>query len=744
MGCTNLSQIEVEEGNPVYDSRENSNSVIETATNTLIAGCKNSTIPNTVTSIGGGAFAELASLTEITIPKSVTSVGMNVFTACDNLTRISVEKGNPVYDSRENSNSVIETATNTLVAGCKNSTIPNSVTSIGLSAFYGCASLTSITIPNKVTSIGYSAFGYCSNLASVISEIEEPFAIKNYAFDNISNDCVLYIPNGTKDTYIAAGWTEDVFKGGIVEMDRDDDIIAFADDNVKAICVEHWDTDGDGELSKAEAAAVTDLGPQLGFFNYNKDITSFDELQYFTALTTIGAYAFSHCNSLKSIIIPDNVKTISTGVFDGCSGLTSITIPNNVKTLGITAFRDCSALTSIIIPSSVTSIEPQTLGGCTSLTSIKVEPDNPVYDSRNDCNAIIETRSNTLVQGCNNTTIPDNITTIGEDAFYGCTFTSISIPSNVTSIGIGAFYRCFNLITITIPEKVTSIEWDAFVLCYALTSVEIMREEPFSIGLEEELFYSGAFYKPGNIDLIVPAGTAEKYKNTEHWKDFRSIKERVKTSTYSYVVDPDNTEDIAISGTNDTNATAVDIPYYMKYDGKVYAVTEIATNAFANYGNMESVVIPDDITKIGDAAFENCASLQGVVLPTQTTEIGDKAFAGCTSMTEVKALNTTPPSISEGTFSEETMQTATLYVPIGCKETYEAAEYWSSFANIVEKDMSDDVTVVSEAAASGQANVSAIYAPDGSKLKADSTAGLGKGVYVVHYTNGTVKKVWIR
>ena len=161
VACSGLTSIVVESGNTKYDSRGNSNAIIETATNTLIAGCQNTIIPNSVTTIGSFVFFGLYSLASVTIPSSVTTIGESNFFNCSNLTSIVVESGNTKYDSRGNCNAIIETATNTLIAGCQNTIIPNSVTSIGSSAFMGCSGLTSITIPNSVTSIGESAFFGC-------------------------------------------------------------------------------------------------------------------------------------------------------------------------------------------------------------------------------------------------------------------------------------------------------------------------------------------------------------------------------------------------------------------------------------------------------------------------------------------------------------------------------------------------------------------------------------------------------
>ena len=161
------------------------------------------TIPNSVTTIGSNAFYACTSLTSIEIPSSVTTIGNSAFSDCSSLTSISVAAGNTTYDSRDNCNAIIQPATNTLVAGCKNTVIPNSVTAIGDKAFYYCSSLASITIPSSVTAIGYKAFYYCSNLANITSLIsaDKLFIPDDDAFYNINPNCTLYVPAGAKETY---------------------------------------------------------------------------------------------------------------------------------------------------------------------------------------------------------------------------------------------------------------------------------------------------------------------------------------------------------------------------------------------------------------------------------------------------------------------------------------------------------------------------------------------------------------
>ena len=155
---------------------------------------------------------------------------------------------------------------------------------------------------------------------------------------------------------------------------------------------------------------------------------------------------FYECTTIKKIIIINDVTTIGREIFRGCTNLEEIEISNSVTSIGELAFRSCSGLTSIEIPNSVTSIGNFAFSSCSSLTSIKVDLNNSKYDSRNNCNAIIETSTNTLIAGCKNTKIQNSVTSIGRYAFTECSvLTSITIPDSVTSIGSIAFDGCDNL-----------------------------------------------------------------------------------------------------------------------------------------------------------------------------------------------------------------------------------------------------------------------------------------------------------
>ena len=229
---------------------------------------------------------------------------------------------------------------------------------------------------------------------------------------------------------------------------------------------------------------------------------------------------FSWCNALTSITIPNSVTEIGAWAFSGCEALTSINIPNSVTEIGAWAFSGCEALTSINIPESVTGIGEYAFIGCGELTSITVAEENKVYDSRNNCNAIIETKTNRLIQGCANTVITKSVTEIGDSAFHKCkALTSINIPESVRKIGNMVFYECLVLKSVTIPNSVTEIGDCVFSGCENLTEIILYQTDPSKIEISG---HSGL--QKTQITLYVPKESVIAFQEHWFWSECAAIK----------------------------------------------------------------------------------------------------------------------------------------------------------------------------------------------------------------------------
>ena len=362
-------------------------------------------------------------------------------------------------------------------------------------------------------------------------------------------------------------------------------------------------------------------------------------------LNSVGPYA-------GDVIIPPTVEYdgitytvegIDNYAFINCA-LASITLPNTLKTICNRAFLHATIESgSIFIPASVTTIEDGAFADCYNL-NVQVDENNPVYDSRDNCNAIIETATNTLVVGFNSTTIPPTVTAIANDAFAGdaysgfgyytgCSFTDLIIPNSVKTIGNRAFYYCSNLQNITLSDELTSIGDWAFFMC-GLKHVTI----------------------PNNVTTI-------------------------GNGAFSYCF----------------NLSSIDIPN---------SVTSIGSEAF-QFSGLKSVIIPNSITSINDAVFNGCEALTSVTIPNtvttigseafnrtaltsitipgSVTSIGDNAFGYCENLTKVTCQATTPPAQNGAFFSYygNIYEQATLYVPFESLEAYQNHASWRYFTHIV-------------------------------------------------------------
>ena len=341
--------------------------------------------------------------------------------------------------------------------------IPSKCTEVGFESdslsdegvFKDCSFVRSIVIPAGVTSIGSYAFGGCSSLTNITIP-ESVTSIGYCAFKGCKSLTSITIPEG----------------------------VTCIDFNTFAGC------------SGLESITIPETVRSIWFGAFS-GCSSLKSITIPEGVPGINSDTFYGCSSLKSITLPDTVTEIEEDAFESCSGLESITIPETVSSIGGRAFYGCSSLKSITIPPKLTGLSQSAFIGCSSLESIVVEEGNAVFDSRNNCNAILE--GDTLVRGCMNTVIPNDITTIGEGAFRGCggltslvipeniktieqdafmdstDLTSVIIPGSVKRIGHDAFRNCDDLVSVTIPGSVKIIDNDTFFDCDSLSSVTILE-----------------------------------------------------------------------------------------------------------------------------------------------------------------------------------------------------------------------------------------------------------------------------
>lgn len=422
------------------------------------------TLPDSMIRIGSEAFRNCTSLTSITVPCGVTDIGTGLFSECSSLGGIWVDESNPSYSSDASGvlfdkkkthliqapgglsgdyvipGSVVTIASQAFLA-CDSLTkvvIPDSVTRIDSQAFYRCGSLTDVTLSNGLTSISWFVFGSCRSLTSVTIP-DSVTIIDDWAFDGCSRLTTVKIGSSVKSIGVGAFASCDSLVGIWVDKENN-----------------RYSSDASGVLYSKDKTRLLQAPAAIMEYNIPAGVTFIEDS------------AFSGCENLISVIIPNSVIGIGSYAFHSCGSLTSIAIPDSVTSIGSDAFSYCSSLTSITIPDSVESIQYQMFSGCESLTSVK---------------------------------LPDGITYIGTSSFYNCrSLTSIIIPDSVTQIDYCAFAFCSGLESVIIPNKVEEIGEGVFSGS-GLTSISL----PASLKkIDYRAFESG-------VQHVAYAGTEEQW-----------------------------------------------------------------------------------------------------------------------------------------------------------------------------------------------------------------------------------------
>ena len=661
------------------------------------SGCSGLTsvsIPNSVNSIGNYAFYKCSGLTSVSIPNSVTNIGYGVFSGCSSLTSMKVDTSNTIFDSRDNCNAIIKTGSNTLIAGCKNTTIPNGVKTIDKDAFSNCPGLSSITIPNSLTSIGESAFAECSNLTSIIigngvtsiganafknTNLKKVIWLTNtpptgYNFINgainyVSNNNFTSLNNTVTYPFLSSCFEVDGIRYiPVSPSERTCDAIDCVYDatanntviastvsykgismNVKNIqpylaynnkYIENLKVDIDGKVSNyaftncSNMSTVT-LGKKVSAIDQYafQGCSKLQRIEIPNSVKSIGNYAFQKCSTLEYAQIGKGIETINDYTFAGCSSLKEMIIGTNVLNISEYAFSACSALPNITIPSSVSSIDNCVFSGCKSLKEV-------IMEDRAE-GAIIQTYDN-WIYSTDNSQMTINVT-VGDTLSFDYEVTNgyLKVYSNydgtTTYQGTGRYNRVFNfsgIITISCGTN-------------SYTTIPIGGVANIKLSKTSNLFLGSN----GGLPLFADCPLDSVYigRNINYYA----------SSGYGYSPFYRNTSLRAVKITDKE--------------------TEISENEFYGCTNLQRVMIGDGVTTISDYAFSGCQSLKFFTFGAQVKSIGKEAFSDCTSVVEIASKAQTPPTCGTQALDDINKWNCKLFVPKGCIASYQAADQWKDF-----------------------------------------------------------------
>ena len=553
--------------------------------------------------------------------------------------------------------------------GLKDISLPGDLKSVGDFAFSDCSSLETINLPSGITTIGNYAFWYCENLTSLTLP-SGLISIGDRAFENCYSLTSLEFPSSLTTL------GELVFAG----------------------CYELSNLTLHSNLTDVKSNYL--FG---GASNYNnlKDVRYIIDSDLETYLQSnhpifyeinCGIKYYLNDQEITTLEIPSGITSIGDGVFLSNKSLTNLTLSSKVSSIGISAFSYCDNLKDVryyIYDDLATYIQ-------------NGHPDFYVGGIKYYWND----------QEITTLEIPTSVTSIGNNAFYGCSgLTTLNLPSNVTSIGDRAFGYCSNLTSVDLPSSITKMGDFVFFYCEKLSNVNL----PSDI----TTISTGAFGGCSSLQNInLPSGVTTIGDNA--FSDCSNLTNVTLPSALASI------GDYAFSGCS--NLTNVILPS---------AFTAIGNVAFSGCSNLANVTLSSNITSIGTYAFQNCINLKNLTISKDVTSIKDIAFNNSYDDLELESVYVAWENpIEAGSFFDRiNISNCTLYVPQGTKEAYANADVWKDFRNIIEYDATGIAKVTN------RSNVKEIsrYSLNGQRVTSPT-----KGVNIVIYSDGSIKKVAVQ
>lgn len=602
--------------------------------------------------IGGEAFKDCKGIEKIVIPEGVTTIHMRAFSGCSGLKSVVIPRSltafysNRVFAGCSSLQQIVFPSANVRIYIDGEYTIAMSIVNGFNNTFEGCTSLETFIIGSadgQLSSMPVmaSAFTGCTALRLLVV-LCQPNSGYPYdpAGEDLNDRVTLVVPDSVVDAYRNTEWASRLAAiQPFSEFVQDGFSAPFGDD------MRYTYTADNRTLTVTGNGAMLECG-EAG--HYHNGVW-FSEGYLYAPWECVSSL-------MEHVVIDDGVTRVGRCAFQNDGGLASVTIGKTVEEIGESAFKNCKSLTELTIPASVKSISEGAFIGCYGLKTIKVEDGNPIYDSREDCNAIIETATGTLLYGSSQTVVPDGVKTIDAYAFFNTGVTKADLPASVTTIGKNAFRDCRKLASVTIPKGVAEISQQAFYGCNGMTKLTI-EDGVKVIGIEA---FKGCSSLPS---LTIPASVRKL--DMDAFYECGGLKD----------LTIENGVDSICGGAfcYCKSLTSVTLPSSVTYAGSL----------FKGCSSLKDVHLSEGLTSLASSFFSDCTSLQTITIPMNITKLGGSLFKGCTALASITCRNPQPPVCDFSTFDGVDF-TIPLYVPKGSVLKYKAADGWRNFVIIRE------------------------------------------------------------